>query len=118
MAACLQRMPNAAQVRYPFPACMIVHSHLLPLLLSPLHLPPLLLPPLQLPPLLLPPLHLPPLHPPPLHLPPLPPSRYLPAPMPSRTPLLDDRAIGRTLARMASEIVERSGGTDELVLVG
>ena len=38
--------------------------------------------------------------------------------MPSRTPLLDDRAIGRTLARMASEIVERSGGTEQLVLVG
>ena len=38
--------------------------------------------------------------------------------MPSRTPLLDDRAFGRTLARMASEIVERSRGTEELVLVG
>jgi pyrimidine operon attenuation protein/uracil phosphoribosyltransferase len=38
--------------------------------------------------------------------------------MPSRTPLLDDRALGRTLSRMASEIVERSRGTDELVLVG
>lgn len=38
--------------------------------------------------------------------------------MPSRTPLLDDRAFGRTLARMASEIVERSRGTDDLVLVG
>jgi pyrimidine operon attenuation protein/uracil phosphoribosyltransferase len=38
--------------------------------------------------------------------------------MPSRTPLLDERAIGRTLARMASEIVERSRGTDDLVLVG
>lgn len=38
--------------------------------------------------------------------------------MPSRTPILDDRAFGRTLARMASEIVERSRGTDELVLVG
>jgi pyrimidine operon attenuation protein/uracil phosphoribosyltransferase len=38
--------------------------------------------------------------------------------MPTRTPLLDDRALGRTLARMASEIVERSGGTEELVLVG
>lgn len=38
--------------------------------------------------------------------------------MPSRTPLLDERAFGRTLARMASEIVERSGGTEELVLVG
>ncbi len=40
------------------------------------------------------------------------------APMPSRTPLLDDRAFGRTLVRMASEIVERSRGTEELVLVG
>ncbi len=38
--------------------------------------------------------------------------------MPTRTPLLDDRAIARTLVRMASEIVERSGGTDDLVLVG
>src|SRR6478736_4312473 len=38
--------------------------------------------------------------------------------MPSRTPLLDERALGRTLARMASEIVERSRGTEDLVLVG
>ncbi len=38
--------------------------------------------------------------------------------MPSRTSLLDDRALGRTLARMATEIVERGGGTDTLVLVG
>lgn len=38
--------------------------------------------------------------------------------MPSRTPLLDDRALSRSLARMATEIVERSRGTDELVLVG
>jgi pyrimidine operon attenuation protein/uracil phosphoribosyltransferase len=38
--------------------------------------------------------------------------------MPNRTQLLDDRAIGRALARMASEIVERCGGTDGLVLVG
>jgi pyrimidine operon attenuation protein / uracil phosphoribosyltransferase len=38
--------------------------------------------------------------------------------MPSRTPLLDERALGRTLARMASEIVERSRGTESLVLVG
>ena len=38
--------------------------------------------------------------------------------MPSRTPLLDDRALGRTLVRMATEIVERAGGTDALVLVG
>jgi pyrimidine operon attenuation protein/uracil phosphoribosyltransferase len=38
--------------------------------------------------------------------------------MPSRTPLLDERAMARTLARMASEIVERSGGIEELVLVG
>jgi len=38
--------------------------------------------------------------------------------MPSRSPLLDDRALGRTLARMATEIVERGRGTDDLVLVG
>jgi pyrimidine operon attenuation protein/uracil phosphoribosyltransferase len=38
--------------------------------------------------------------------------------MPTRTPLLDERAIARALARMASEIVERCGGTDGLVLVG
>ena len=38
--------------------------------------------------------------------------------MPSRTPILDERALARTLARMASEIVERSGGIEELVLVG
>jgi pyrimidine operon attenuation protein/uracil phosphoribosyltransferase len=38
--------------------------------------------------------------------------------MPSRTPLLDDRAIARALTRMASEIVERCNGTDGLVLVG
>ena len=46
------------------------------------------------------------------------PSYYLPAPMPTRTLLLDDRALGRTLVRMATEIVERCGGTDDLVLVG
>jgi pyrimidine operon attenuation protein/uracil phosphoribosyltransferase len=38
--------------------------------------------------------------------------------MPSRIPLLDERAIARTLARMATEIVERAHGTDGLVLVG
>ncbi|HEX5387580.1 MAG TPA: bifunctional pyr operon transcriptional regulator/uracil phosphoribosyltransferase PyrR [Gemmatimonadales bacterium] len=38
--------------------------------------------------------------------------------MPTRTLLLDDRAIGRALARMASEIVERCHGTEDLVLVG
>ncbi len=38
--------------------------------------------------------------------------------MPTRTPFLDDRAIGRALSRMASEIVERCGGTDDVVLVG
>jgi pyrimidine operon attenuation protein/uracil phosphoribosyltransferase len=38
--------------------------------------------------------------------------------MPTRTPVLDDRAIGRALARMASEIVERCGGTEDVVLVG
>lgn len=35
-----------------------------------------------------------------------------------RTQLLDERAIARALVRMASEIVERCGGTDHLVLVG
>ena len=38
--------------------------------------------------------------------------------MTARTQLLDDRAIGRALVRMASEIVERCGGTSDLVLVG
>jgi pyrimidine operon attenuation protein / uracil phosphoribosyltransferase len=38
--------------------------------------------------------------------------------MPSRSPLLDDRAIARTLARMAVEIVERCNGTEGLLLVG
>jgi pyrimidine operon attenuation protein / uracil phosphoribosyltransferase len=38
--------------------------------------------------------------------------------MPTRTTLLDERALGRTLARMATEIVERAHGTDGLVLVG
>jgi pyrimidine operon attenuation protein/uracil phosphoribosyltransferase len=38
--------------------------------------------------------------------------------MPSRTPLLDERAIARALSRMASEIVERCGGTEGLVLIG
>lgn len=38
--------------------------------------------------------------------------------MPSRTRVLDERAIVRALARMASEIVERAGGTDGLVVVG
>lgn len=38
--------------------------------------------------------------------------------MPSRTLILDERALGRTLARLATEIVERVGGTDQLVLVG
>jgi pyrimidine operon attenuation protein/uracil phosphoribosyltransferase len=36
----------------------------------------------------------------------------------TRLQLLDDRAIGRALARMASEVVERCGGTGQLVLVG
>ncbi len=35
-----------------------------------------------------------------------------------RTQLLDERAIARALVRMASEIVERGGGTEHLVLVG
>lgn len=38
--------------------------------------------------------------------------------MPSTTSLLDTTAIGRTLVRMASEIVEQGGGTDGLVMVG
>ena len=38
--------------------------------------------------------------------------------MPSRSPLLDERAIARTLARMAVEIVERCQGTEGLLLVG
>src|SRR4029078_4239093 len=43
---------------------------------------------------------------------------YLPARMPTRTSLLDERALARTLARMATEIVERAHGTEKLVLVG
>jgi pyrimidine operon attenuation protein/uracil phosphoribosyltransferase len=38
--------------------------------------------------------------------------------MPSRSTLLDARAIVRTLRRMADEILEVSDGTDGLVLVG
>ena len=38
--------------------------------------------------------------------------------MSSRVPLMDDRALARTLARMATEIIERAHGTDGLVLVG
>jgi pyrimidine operon attenuation protein / uracil phosphoribosyltransferase len=38
--------------------------------------------------------------------------------MPTRIPLLDERALARTLARMATEIVERAHGTDRLVLIG
>ncbi len=38
--------------------------------------------------------------------------------MPSTTSLLDTTAIGRTLVRMASEIVEKAGGVEQLVLVG
>jgi pyrimidine operon attenuation protein/uracil phosphoribosyltransferase len=38
--------------------------------------------------------------------------------MPSRSTLLDDRAIARALTRMASELVERCHGTSDLVLVG
>jgi pyrimidine operon attenuation protein/uracil phosphoribosyltransferase len=38
--------------------------------------------------------------------------------MTTRTPLLDETAIARALTRMGSEIVERSGGTDDLVLIG
>ena len=38
--------------------------------------------------------------------------------MPSRSTLLDDRAIARALTRMASELVERCHGTSDMVLVG
>jgi pyrimidine operon attenuation protein/uracil phosphoribosyltransferase len=38
--------------------------------------------------------------------------------MPTRIPLMDERALARTLARMAREIVERAAGVDGLVLVG
>jgi pyrimidine operon attenuation protein / uracil phosphoribosyltransferase len=38
--------------------------------------------------------------------------------MPTRTLLLDERALARTLARMATEIVEQAGGTAGVVLVG
>ncbi|MFN8651080.1 MAG: bifunctional pyr operon transcriptional regulator/uracil phosphoribosyltransferase PyrR [Gemmatimonadales bacterium] len=38
--------------------------------------------------------------------------------MPSRSTLLDDRAIARALTRMASELVERCSGTADVILVG
>ena len=38
--------------------------------------------------------------------------------MPTRSALLDERAIGRALNRMASEIVEKCHGTEDLLLVG
>ncbi len=38
--------------------------------------------------------------------------------MPKPTTLLDARAIDRTLRRIADEIVELNGGTDDLVIVG
>lgn len=38
--------------------------------------------------------------------------------MPSRSTLLDERAIARALTRMASEIVERCHGTADIFLVG
>jgi pyrimidine operon attenuation protein/uracil phosphoribosyltransferase len=38
--------------------------------------------------------------------------------MPSRTTLLDDRAIARALTRIASELVERCQGTTDVLLVG
>ena len=38
--------------------------------------------------------------------------------MPTRTALLDSRAVSRALDRMASEIIEKCRGTDGLVLVG
>jgi pyrimidine operon attenuation protein / uracil phosphoribosyltransferase len=38
--------------------------------------------------------------------------------MTTRSQLLDERAIARALTRMASEIVERCGGTEGLILIG
>lgn len=38
--------------------------------------------------------------------------------MPTTSRILDDRAMSRALSRMASEIVERCHGTEDLVLVG
>jgi len=38
--------------------------------------------------------------------------------MPTISRILDDKAMGRALQRMASEIVERCGGVDSVVLVG
>ena len=38
--------------------------------------------------------------------------------MPTRSTLLDDRAIARALTRMASEIIERCHGATDVVLVG
>ncbi len=38
--------------------------------------------------------------------------------MPKPTTLLDARAIDRSLRRMADEILEHNGGTDDLVIVG
>jgi len=38
--------------------------------------------------------------------------------MPTRTEILDAKAVGRALARMATEIVERCRGTEGVVLVG
>jgi pyrimidine operon attenuation protein / uracil phosphoribosyltransferase len=38
--------------------------------------------------------------------------------MPTRIPLRDEPALARTLARMATEIVERANGIERLVLVG
>lgn len=46
-------------------------------------------------------------------------NRLLLVPMPPRnTTVLDARAMDRTIRRMADEIVELMGGTDEVVLVG
>jgi pyrimidine operon attenuation protein / uracil phosphoribosyltransferase len=38
--------------------------------------------------------------------------------MPRQTTLLDSRAVDRTIRRMADEIIELTGGTDNVVLVG
>ncbi len=36
----------------------------------------------------------------------------------TRTPLMDERAVRRAVSRMAREIVERTGGSEQLVLMG
>lgn len=43
---------------------------------------------------------------------------YLPSPMPTSSRLLDAPAMGRVLARMASELVERTADASSVALVG